>query len=148
MKHKSLFAICLLLLGGLSACGGGGGDDLDLNGSWRLQATLSSNTCGLPNVALAAVDVTVAQSGSRITISGNGLSASGTLDGNDLSIDNGTLTVTGNGGCQVNIAFSLSGRAGETSISGTFTGQFVLNAATCGVNLNCNGTASYTMTKL
>ena len=149
MRIQSIPAFLALGLGLAAAgCGSsGGGNDIDLTGTWTIQATLTSNTCSLPNVPLAAVDVTITQSGSRVTISGGGVTASGTLSGSGLSINNGTLNVVGATGCRISVVFNLNGSATMTQVTGTFSGTFTLDRATCGIGQSCMGTASFTMTR-
>ena len=88
-KMRVLLLVCITAV--LAACGGGGGGDDAPNfaGSYSTSATLISNNCnaGVPGSILGVTSI--GQSGRTVTLVGNDLALSGSVDA-----DNGGFTVT------------------------------------------------------
>ena len=126
---------------------GGDNEPPDLEGSWELATTITSNTCGFQNGESTTETIYLGGSDGEFSITTfNGLWGSATLAGGELHF--GGTETSDDFGCPATLATEGEGSVSGTSVAGTFETTVSFDRDSCPGTPDCVITTDFVMTRL
>jgi hypothetical protein len=142
-----LAAALIQLLGCGTSDSDGEETPVDLEGSWEVTTTVTSNTCGLPNDEPETMTVHLRDSGDEYSVTMfSGPWGSATLAGSEMHLSG--AETSDEFGCPATLVTEGSGSVSETDITGSFTTTVSFDQDSCPGTPDCLITTDFVMTKL